>query len=180
MIRAVAWLSIICLLGGCGSDPRGTKLANVDLGDPETIQRIRIHLSANDRGAFNDYVFRHYAASRTFCGRALIRPDGKSPETIGEAIDLTLARDAEERQARNEASRPSHPRELAKKQWDDLTSERDMLIDAQSSLREKHGSSAERLSEWASTNARLTDLNRRLIALKPQVFGPVSDASRRP
>jgi hypothetical protein len=171
MIRAVTLLAILCALSSCASDTRGVKLANIDLGDAEAVQEIRARLSPQDRGAFNDYVLMHRISSESFCGKALVRPDGKAPETVGEAIDLAAVRDAEDRLAMKAASRPKHPRELAQQKWDELVSERDMLIDAQSVLRIEHGQAAERLSEWSAIKAKLADVDKRLIAMKPKVFG---------
>lgn len=171
MIRAVTLLAILCSLAGCASDPKTMKLAEVDLDDPNAIQEIRVRLDVPDRQAFNDFVFRHYTASAHFCGRALIRRDGKPPETVGEAITLTLIRQAKERQDTSKAARPKTPRERARERWDDLISERDMLIDAQALLREKHGPAAHNRSEWRATEARLGAIDKGLIAIKPQVFG---------
>lgn len=171
MIRAVTLLAILSSLAGCASDPKTMKLAEVDLDDPNAIQEIRVRLDVPDRQAFNDFVFRHYTASAHFCGRALIRRDGKPPETVGEAITLTLIRQAKERQDTSKAARPKTPRERARERWDDLISERDMLIDAQALLREKHGPVAHNLSEWRATETRLGAIDKGLIAIKPQVFG---------
>lgn len=171
MIRAVTLLAILCSLAGCASDPKAMNLAEVDLDDPNAVQDIRVRLDVPDRQAFNDFVFRHYTASAHFCGRALIRRDGKPPETVGEAITLTLIRQAKERRDASKATRPKTPRERARERWDDLISERDMLIDAQALLREKHGPVAHNLSEWRATEARLGAIDKGLIAIKPQVFG---------
>lgn len=171
MNRAVALIAGIILFTGCASDPRGVKLSDVDLSDMRTVQEVRAQLNAEDGVAFANYVVKHHIASANFCGRTLARSDGKPPETIGEAIDLALAREAEDRRAFEIASKPKHPRELAQQHWDDLISERDFLIDAKSMMRGKHGTAAERQSEWSSIETQLADVDRRLVEIKPRVFG---------
>lgn len=48
---------------GCGSDPRGVKLSDVDLSDMGTVQEVRAQLSAEDGAAFASYVVKHHIAS---------------------------------------------------------------------------------------------------------------------
>jgi len=101
----------------------------------------------------------------------LLASDGKPPTTVGEAIDLTLTRDAEDRRKLEEAIEPRHPREMAKEAWDDLISERDGLIDAQSRLLEVHGPAAEGSREWKALETRKLGIDKRLVEMKPLVFG---------
>lgn len=171
MTRVVAVIAGLILLMGCAPDPRSVELSDVDLSDMRTVQAVRAQLSAEDGAAFATYLVKHHIASANFCGRSLAGPDGKPPETIGEAIDFALAREIEDRRALAMASKPLHPRELAQQHWDTLVSERDFLIDAQSLLHAQHGTAAERLSEWSSIESRRADVDRRLLELKPTVFG---------
>jgi hypothetical protein len=128
-------------------------------------------LNAEDAAAFSNFLAKHLIASAAFCGRPLTSASGQPPRTLGEAIDLARVRDAEERRVRELASRPKHPRELARQQWDGLISERDLVIDAQSRLTAEHGPAAKRLAEWSALESRLTHLDERLFKMKPSVFG---------
>ena len=60
----------------------------------------------------------------------------------------------------------------AKQEWDELISERDGVIDAQSRLLELDGPGAQRSTEWKILEARKLELDRRLTEVKPRVFGP--------
>ena len=164
-------LGLMLLLSPCAQDVRALKLDQVNLDDPVAVQEIRDRAADKDRGAFNSYVHQHHTASKKFCGRSLRRLDGNLPSALGEAIELTLARDAEHLAALEASKKPMSAVEVAAQRWGDLISDRDALFDAHGFLREEHGPSAERLPEWQSTSQRLADIDSRLIELKPQVFG---------
>ena len=171
MVRAFAPLVCLSLLLGCASDAKSIKLDDVDLSDMGIVQGIRAQLSVEDGATFANYVVKHSVSSQNFCGRPLIGASGKPPETVGQAIDLTLVRDAEERKALIDARKPKTSWELKQAKWDDLIFERDMLIDAQTMLRTKHGPAAEGLLEWKSIEVRKADIDRRLSRMKSDVFG---------
>lgn len=167
-----SFILFFMLLACCSSDVSGIMLADVDLRDMETVQEISARLPPAQRAIFANYVVVHNAASVGFCGRALVRSDGTPPETIGEAIELSRIRDAELRRAIQERPARMEPRELALKKWDDLIVEKDMLIDAQSILLAQHGAEAMRLADWKSLEERMVKIDRRLLEMKPEVFGP--------
>jgi hypothetical protein len=162
MTRAAALLATFSLLVGCASD----------LDDGQATQKIRAQLNAEDAAAFSNFLARHHIASAAFCGRPLTSASGQPPRTVGEAIDLARVRDAEELRVRKLASIPKHPRELARQRWDDLISERDLVIDAQSRLTAEHGPAAKRLAEWSALEQRTSHLNEQLFKMKRTVFGP--------
>lgn len=159
------------LLAGCAPETRDIALADIDLKDMQTVQTIRADLQPQEGIAFANYVARHHIASAEFCGQPLLRSDGKAPTTIGEAIDLAMLRDAAEHRASMEAKRPKHPRKLAREEWDKLILERDIVIDAQTRLRAEFGVGIEQRRDWKSLESRMTAVNKRLVALKPSVFG---------
>ena len=159
------------MLSGCAPDVRSTELSRIDLTDMKTLQEIRSRLSPEEGAALASYAIRHSASSHSFCGEALLGSNGKPPETVGEAIELALVRDAAERRQAVEAARPKTPLDNARDRWETLISERDMVIDAQSMLRAKHGLRAESLHEWKALGARLADVDERLVKLKPQLSG---------
>jgi hypothetical protein len=168
--RAV--LLVVAALLGCSPEVREIELAELDLTDMETVQTIRARLGEAEGAVFASYVAKHYVRSAAFCGRPLVTSEGQPPATVGEAIDLTIARDAQDRRALEEASGPRHPREIAKQEWDELISERDAVIDAQSRLLEVSGPGAQHSTEWKALQASKLELDRRLAEMKPRVFGP--------
>lgn len=169
MTRAIFLL--IGLVAGCAPQGRDIPLADVDLRNMQTVTTIRAQLVPQERIAFANYVVRHHARSDNFCGDPLMSANGKPPATIGEAVDLSIVRDAAERQALIEANKPKHPNQLAKEEWDRLTSARDVLMDAQSRLSMEFGDKAERRPEWKSLSAEMTEINKKLVVMKPVIFG---------
>ena len=164
-------LLLVAALLGCSPEVREIELAELDLTDMTTVQDIRARLDKAEGAAFASYVAKHYVRSAAYCGRPLVTADGEPPATVGEAIDLTLTRDAEDRRALEEAAGPRHPRELAKQEWDELISERDTVIDAQSRLLEVGGTASQSSREWKTLEARKLKLDGRLAELKPRAFG---------
>lgn len=169
MARAV--LLFVCLLGGCAPAARDIALSDIDLGDMQTVRTIRNQLEPKDGIAFANYVIRHRAKSANYCGQPLLGADGKAPVTVGEAVDLAARRDAAERWALMDSQIPKSPRRLAKEKWDSLTRDRDMTIDAQTRLRMEYGDRAMRRPEWKPLEIKIAEIDRKLIAMKPTVFG---------
>lgn len=172
MVRVITLLVGTAMLTACGADVKGIRLAEVDLTNMRTVQDLRTRLDPVEGAALATYVAEHNSGSAGFCGQALTNSDGKSPETLGEAIALTIAREREERIVLAKAKRLPSPRELGRKSWSELTSERDMVIDAQSRLRFERGRMAEQLPEWAALQRKKAQIDEKLVLLKPGVFGP--------
>ena len=169
MTRAV--FLFVGLLAGCAPQVRDIPLADVDLSNMETVGTIRVQLDPKDRVPFANYVVRHHATSANFCGKPLVALTGKEPTTIGEAVDLSVLREAEERQAKIEANKPKHPAQLAKERWNNLIIARDILIDSQARLRIQYGDEAMRRSEWKLVESRMAVIDKKLLAMKTGVFG---------
>ena len=171
---ARAFFLFVCLLGGCAPEARGIALSDVDLSDMHTVRTIRSQLAPKDGIAFANYVVRHHAKSASYCGQPLRNADGKAPETVGEAIDLAVQRNALERQVSIAPEPPKHPRTLAKENWDNLIRDRDFMLDSQARLRLEYGNAAKRRPEWKPLETRMAENDRKLMALKSAVFGPGS------
>lgn len=169
MTRAV--FLFVALLAGCAPQARDITLADVDLRNMQIVGAIRAGLEPEERIAFANYIVRHHARSANFCGQPLMAVNGKEPTTIGEAVDLSILRDAAERLALIESKKPKHPLQLAKDEWDRLISARDIMIDSQSRLRMEHGDKAVRRPEWKLLESRMAQINEKLVAMKPAVFG---------
>ena len=165
------FLLFVALLGGCAPGARDTALSDLNLRDMQQIQTIRNQLGPQDGRAFANYVMRHHVASANYCGRPLLSAHGQPPETVGEAIDLAMRRDALELKAVLAATAPKHPRQLARDEWDSLIRDRDMKVDARARLHDQFGERASRRPEWASLETQLAEIDRKLTAMKPLVFG---------
>ncbi|MFN3619714.1 hypothetical protein [Sphingorhabdus sp.] len=164
----------IGLLAGCAPQARDIALTDVDLRDMEAVAAIRAQLLPHERAAFASFLVRHHISSANFCGQPLISTHGRAPETIGEAVDLAIDRDAAEAKALAEANKPKHPRHRAKEEWDNLITARDILMDSQSRLRIEHGEKALRRSEWKSLSTKMAEIDRKLVSMKEKVYGPDS------
>lgn len=165
------FLLFVGLLGGCTPAARDIALSDIDLSNMHTVRTIQDRLSTQDSAAFADYVVRHHIKSANYCGQPLLNNDGEAPDTVGEAADLTARRDAQDRPVLVAEKTPTHPRELEKERWDKLIRNRDTIIDAQDRLRLQYGDGAKRRSEWMSLETRLVEIDRKLVAMKPDVFG---------
>lgn len=171
MNRALPLVAILLLFAGCAPAVKSLSLADINLDDPHAVSQIGSQLSEADRAALATYIVRHRAGGRHFCGRPLLRSDGRTAQTVGEAIQLTVAREREQREADAKLREPGTSHGRARERWDDLASQRDTLLDAQSRLREQSGSAAEQTAEWKRLADRLADIDARLERLRPVVFG---------
>lgn len=173
MTRAVVLIAMLFGLAGCASDPKSVRLADVDLTDMSTVRDIRAGLGPKEGIAFANYVVKHVSTSSNFCGHVLLGPQGKPPSTIGEAIEFTLAKDAEDRRASQMVTKLRPFWEL-EQQRSQLANQRDLLLDLQGRLRAENGARVVRLSRWRSIEASLADVNRRLAQLKTKNARPDS------
>jgi hypothetical protein len=169
MIRSTLFAYACFAIVGCSGDARSLPLNSIDLSDMRSISTLRNELSASDGAALAEFAVNHFASSTRFCGKPLVNEQGLAPRTVGEAIDLTMNRAAEERLAKLEAKRPRTPQELVGREWNRLTGERDLILVNQSRLTFKHGGSARRLKEWSDLESRLLETNERLSKLKRKI-----------
>ncbi|WP_416463168.1 hypothetical protein [Sphingomonas sp. VDB2] len=120
-MRKLFFIPIILLLG-CQNKVEDTKIENIDFSNYQEVEKIAQRLDPDRRT-----LFQYYAASRTsiFPGKEVVRPDGKAPKTVEEAILLAGKR---------------------KKQIDDrnmLINERNKLVDFHNKLIDNGSSVAE-------------------------------------
>lgn len=92
------------------------RLAEVDLSNMTVVQQLGSELSPADRAAFTTYVAIHAAFAAGTCGLRLGGPDGKEPETIGEAIQVMHDRTARMERALYEARQPAVAAPMARTQ----------------------------------------------------------------
>lgn len=166
-----AFLLFVALLAGCSPEVRDIALADIDLRDMNAVAKIRSQLDSQDSVAFANYVVRHHRAAASFCGQPLVGAGGKEPVTIGEAVDLSIERANAERLALLEAQKPKHPSQIAKEEWDNLIRTRDILLDSQTRVQMEYGKSAVRRPEWKSIETKMAEIDKKLVAMKPIVFG---------
>lgn len=169
MNRAIFLFAI--LLTGCTANLRDMALAEFDLRDMASVATIRSQLGPQDSIAFANFVARHHRKATNFCGQPLIDQGGKAPKTIGEAIDLAILRDEADRLAALEAQKPKHRQQVLKDEWDSLIFARDILLDSQSRLQMEYGGKATRRPQWSSLKTKIADIDQKLLAMKPKVFG---------
>jgi hypothetical protein len=79
-------------LAACGQDVRGLRLDEVDLSDMAEVQRLGQSLTPAERPAFATFVAIHGRAAAGNCGLTLGGREGRTPETIGEAIEAMQTR----------------------------------------------------------------------------------------
>jgi hypothetical protein len=164
MLRIIATF-LFLLVGACVSDVKTISLTEVDLSKPSVLMEIRDRLPPEERTLLSTFAVRHTASSAGFCGRPLVGPDGVEPRTIGEAIELTRAREATEKAHLAQSRSPkiiSSPQDA----WAYLISDRDRLITRQSILRLQFGPVAQQRAEWKELAKELAKLDKELASLK--------------
>lgn len=161
------------VLASCGQDVRDTPLAGLDLNDRTLVASLRERLAPDDRAPFATYALLHWPGSKLFCGSPPNDSTGREPETIGEAIEVTLAREEKLEKARTAAAEPQsaldHQQALETRAIDrveELTLERDMLA---TSL----GPNTSKSPEWQRLKRKLEEATEDLAALrrKPKTAG---------
>ena len=121
-------IALALAVAGCASSTLDTPLGGLDLNDSRTVARLQSGLSSQDRGALAVYALRHWPGSRAFCGEAIVDNSGRLPQTIGEAIRLTKAREQADETAALERARPRSEGEKLLEQRDLEISQRDALL----------------------------------------------------
>lgn len=95
-MRAVALLTACMSLAACGQVPgnvAGHALDDYDLTNSTVAVELIGALDEADRPAFRQFLAHHLATSSSFCGEALFDDQGRTPETVGDAIRLTRLRE---------------------------------------------------------------------------------------
>ena len=123
-----AHLALIALLAACGSaqNVRQIPIANLDLSNMKVVTDIQSQLPTAQRPALATYALLHWPGSKAFCGHRLSDKSGHEPSTVGEAIDLTLLREAQNA-ARPDTLLPEPERNLVHA-LERLESQRDSLV----------------------------------------------------
>lgn len=154
------------VLASCGQDVRDTPLAGLDLNDRALVASLRERLAPDDRAPFATYALLHWPGSRLYCGSPPNDGAGREPETIGEAIEVTLAREEELEKARAAAVEPQtdfdHQRALETRAIDrveELVLKRDMLAT-------RLGPDASKSPEWKRLKRMLDEATEDLAALR--------------
>jgi hypothetical protein len=162
-VKRIAALLALALLS-CRTDVGDTYLADVDLTDMKEVERLGILMSPEERYAFATYVIEHNVSSANYCGRPLVSRRGQGPATIQEAIEMTQIRQARDAAADSIEGDTSGSRDQVIRQWDDLISRRDLLMERQILLRAHNAS----VAEHRSIRAKIADLDSQLLELRPK------------
>lgn len=128
MRRTVISFALALGLASCATPGLDTPLAGLDLNDGRTLARLQRGLSPQDSGALAIYALRHWPGSRAFCGEAVVDQSGRLPQTVGEAVRLTKAREPVEAAAAAARAKPASQGEQLLEQRDLEISQRDALL----------------------------------------------------
>jgi hypothetical protein len=94
------------LVAACGGDAKDTKIADIDFANPAEVQKVAQRLAPDEREAFAGY-----ARSRQLAGnlgiKEIVTAEGRPPDTVADAINLTRKRQFEDRSKREEAEKRS-------------------------------------------------------------------------
>lgn len=163
-------IALALAVTGCASSTLDTPLAGLDLNDSRTLARLQSGLSSQDRGALAVYALRHWPESRAFCGEAVVDTSGRLPRTIGEAIQLTKAREQADTAAALARARPKSDGEKLLEQRDFEISQRDALLARQQVAMAMLKSKRAR-SEMASISRDLAEVDKRLGEINARLEG---------
>lgn len=164
--RWIFFLPVLLLTACLGDSVRERSLAGLDLSNMALVQELGRGLSAADRATFSTYVAVHAPSSRTFCGERLFGRDGREPQTVGEAIDMTNLREFEIRLAREEQAKPMTPAQQARFEIRFNDDQRGRASDQQTLLFAKYGPAALKTAEWAALERRKAAYAQQVAALR--------------
>lgn len=168
-MNRVVLLFTALLLCACSQNARELRLQDVDLSDWSEIAKLGAQLSPAERSALMMYAAIHSPGSAGFCGQPLVDAEGNEPETVGNAIDLTLASEARFRTASGEGFQRASPAEEISQQLDRLIDQRELVIHRQSMLLAEHGSAAAQLPEWGALQVEMTAYDETMKTLRRQI-----------
>lgn len=133
-------------------------LSAYDLSDRDVVNAVLSELAPQQRGPFLTFTIHHLASSKAFCGDVLVDKSGREPITIGEAIRMTVAREAE-RNRQPEIVDPAtlSPVVLYRMRLNELLEEREMLVDRREMLL--------MIGDAVDRPARIDDLETQIAAL---------------
>lgn len=164
--------ALLLSLSACAPDPLSRELASLDLADMGVVQNLGRNLAPDERVAFNTYIAIHRPDGPGFCGERLVDKQGKEPATVGEAINLTLARIEADKALRRAAAQPKSPAEMAQEKKEFLLAQREQIEVRRSLLFAQYGPDAERMPEWREIDRELAEYDRQLAG---QVASPVPE-----
>lgn len=93
-MRALVVVVFAAALSACAQSARDISIAGLDLADGETLGALQKALPVDDRAALGTYALLHWPKSKFYCGQPI---GGRvaTADTVGEAIALTKAYEAE-------------------------------------------------------------------------------------
>jgi ABC-type multidrug transport system ATPase subunit len=163
-VRRTRVILLSAMLASCTTSRLDTPLAGLDLNDRATLARLQRDLAPEDRGALALYALLHWPGSAAFCGEPLLDSQGRLPQTIGEALRLTKARQAADAAAAVQRARPLSQGEkrLAEQEYE--INRRDALL-ARQQVAMMQADSPESRAELRDIEAELEAVNARLEEL---------------
>lgn len=146
-------------------DVRQLRLDAINLADMAVVKDITAQLMETERAPFNTYALLHATTSPLYCGEPLINADGHLPETVGEAIQLTLERDERDRAEKLAYSKPLTTVQQEERRRKALRFSVEDVEAEQMWLAQKQGAEVRQSEEWARLEQRKTELREQIAAL---------------
>lgn len=148
-------LFALTLLAACGQNVKERPIDEVNLGDMAILQELGEDLTDDERAALATYVVAHWSGSSAFCGEVLVDQSGQPPETIGDAITMTLYREEERERRLAEAARPRTSMEKLIDRRDFLLGQQNQLYARKTLLFDEYGPEAPDLPQMAAIEREL-------------------------
>lgn len=152
----------------CSENLREHELSQYDFADMAVVSAVSAQLEKQDRAIFRTYAVKHLTSSAKFCGEKLVSVEGREPVTIGEAIDLTLAREARDAELRaSQDLRNFSPAAQRYIRIEELTEARDDVINEREIYRMMEGdpSDIEQHNQWREFERQIAEINAQLATL---------------
>lgn len=165
--RARLPLAVIYILAACSASPRDVKLAGLDLGQPALLAELKEDLAPEEGAALTLYATFHWPGSKSYCGRPAFA-QAVEPETIGDAIDRTIAFEAGLTRKRLAESQPASPESLHAQRDQQLIDRFEELALRRSVLLSRVHSQAARTGELSSIDRELESLRHERARLGKQ------------
>lgn len=164
------------LLVSCRGEVREQSLAGLDLNDPQIIDTLKGKLAPEQQTALATYALLHWPESKFYCGKA-IDPSLKSPETVGEAIDQTLAYEARRTAQVAASRRETSPLDEALEEQAQLIARIDSLALRRDILNSRLGPASPTSEEYKTIERDMAATRQTLAKVRDQIRQRAIDAS---
>jgi hypothetical protein len=145
----------VLLSAACAQDVRDQPIAGLALNDMRVLEELGQTLTREERAALATYSIAHWPDAPGYCGEVLANKQGQTPQTIGEAITMTQAREAERAERLAAAALPKTPIDKLLAEKHQLTGQQEQLYIQMELLESAHGAAAQDLPAWTAVRSEL-------------------------